>query len=463
MAVKSGSFQSMNNSDRVNEGWGIRVDWQQLDNSYKVHAVVYLEKRMYWANLNINNDRSGTLTINGTNFNLFLDGPNSWPPRVEDIYLGEGTVDVGSAKTITISAEFNMQWTLRDENVEVFSASRNITLDSIMEPPNAPHNLSFTRSDKTLNASWSHTTSSLRPRKDFEYQWETNGSWGSSKFTTSTSASMTGARGSTYRFSVRARNDAGNSGWTTSGSVTIPYLVPNIPSLSGTISETTAKLSWTVTTDSEKPIDSFRIERSANGGQSWSNPSNPSSGSRNYDNTGLTRGTTYLYRIRAQGPGGNSGWSNTVSLRPPYLPPNKPTNLTVTRTAYNNFRLEWGQTTSSDRPVSQYDIYRRSRNGTQSSGWSGWTKIATINYNSNSLQYNDSSVDLGMTYQYYIVAKNVDESTQSDNSNVLTNPSGIPVYNGSQYHIHPVYVYDGTNWVHRAVFTHNGTDWHWRA
>ncbi|MCY7865885.1 fibronectin type III domain-containing protein [Bacillus spizizenii] len=454
MAVKGGSFQSNNNSASVNEGYGIRVDWEQIDNSYKVKASVYLELRETWSDLRLTNDREGTLSINGSTSNLSLKASNYGPAKT-DLFLGSNTVDIGSAKSFTISADFQIQWNLRGENVTSFQASRQISTDSIMEAPNAPTGLSLTNpSGTSLNFSWSHSTSSLRPVDNFEVQRSVNsGSWTSVTTTTSKSVTGSGSRGSRYKYRVRARNAAGNSIWVESNAVTIPYLAPNTPSLSSGQSGTTANLSWTITTSSDRPIDNFRIERTVNGG-SWSLLTSPASGSRSYSNSGLTRGSTYKYRMRAEGPGGNSSYSGTVTERIPYLAPNKPSSVSVSRSAHNRFVLTWGQSVSSDRPVDSFDVYRSVNGGS-------FSKVANVGGSSRS--YNDDTVELGKTYQYYVVAKNVDHTTQSDNSNALTNPAGVPVSNGSSWNIHPVYEFDGANWVHRPVYLYNGSTWHWRG
>lgn len=454
MAVKSGSFQSNNNNSDVNEGWGIRVDWQQLDDSYRVKAIVYLELREYWSDLLLNNDRYGTLTINGTDFNLFLPGRNYGPARM-DIKLGEGNVDVGSAKTITISAVFNIAWNLRGYDVSVFSTSRSITLDSIMEAPNAPTNVSLTNpSGTSLSLSWSHSATTLRPVSSFEIQRSVdNGSWTAVTTTSAKSITGSGSRGSSYKYRVRARNAAGNSAWAESNTVRIPYLPPNTPTLSSGQTGTTVNLTWGITTHDDRPISKFNIQRRLSGG-TFAALTSPGSSARAYNDTGLTRGNTYQYRIEAEGPGGTSSWSNTVTERIPYLAPNKPTSVSVSRSSHTRFVLSWSQSVTSDRPVDSFDIYRSTNGGS-------FVKVGSVAGTARS--YNDDTVELGKTYQYYVRAINVDHTTNSDNSNSLTNPAGVPIYNGSAYHIRPVYVYDGKDWVHRPVYVYNGTVWHWRG
>lgn len=482
MAEKSGSIYSKYSNPRVDEGWGIRIDWEQLDDSYNVKAVVYFELRKHWSDLILTQNRSGKLTINGREFNLSLSAAN-YGPAVMDIKLGEGTVNVGSAKSITISATFDVEWNLRGYNVRQFRASGTVSLKEIIQRPNNPTNVTARLNNSnftTINISWSHSTSSLRPATEYQireqYQTYSSGGWGSwSGYTNLTSnkgnppsrsKTRTGrTKGRRYRYEVRAINKAGASDWVRSDAVLVPA-APNKPNLTLSLdssNETTVVATWTITTAANRPIENFQLQRRVRGTSTWTTvSSNIASSSRSYSNTGRTRGETYQYRIRAVGPYESGSYSDIKSIRIPYLAPNKPENLTVTRIAHNEFRLTWSQTTSSSRPVAQYDIYRRETNGTQTENWSNWTKIDTINYSS-SHSYVDRTVQIGKTYQYYIVARNEDRSTASDESNILTNPAGIPVYDGVSWQIRPVYVYDGSNWIHRAVFVYDGANWRWRA
>lgn len=70
-------------------------------------------------------------------------------------------------------------------------------------------------------------------------------------------------------------------------------------------------VSW-LAPNSGGTVSSYRVERQANFGAWVIMTSNTTSTS--YQDFSITSGTTYTYRIRAQGPGGNSDWRETAPI-----------------------------------------------------------------------------------------------------------------------------------------------------
>jgi len=131
------------------------------------------------------------------------------------------------------------------------------------------------------------------------------------------SYSNTGLSSSTpYYYRVRAYNAGGNSDFSNTASATTftPPSPPPAPSgLTATaVSASQINLTWTDNSDNE---DGFRIERKKGSGGIWSQITTVGAGVTAYSNTGLSRRTTYYYRVRAYNSGGNSNYSNQATAK----------------------------------------------------------------------------------------------------------------------------------------------------
>lgn len=93
------------------------------------------------------------------------------------------------------------------------------------------------------------------------------------------------------------------------GPVTPPPSAPTGLSATATSSSAIA-LSWT---DNANDETGFKIERSSNGGTTWSLLATLGANVTTYSNTGLPSGSTYAYRVYAYNSNGNSAYSNTAS------------------------------------------------------------------------------------------------------------------------------------------------------
>ena len=121
----------------------------------------------------------------------------------------------------------------------------------------------------------------------------------------------------TYTYRVRAYNAGGNSDYSNTASATTLTLPAKPSNLTATaVSRTQINLSWKDNSNNEK---NFAIERCR--GASCTNFALIATVAANitsYSNTGLTRNTTYRYRVRAYNQAGYSDYSNIASARTNY-------------------------------------------------------------------------------------------------------------------------------------------------
>ena len=203
------------------------------------------------------------------------------------------------------------------------------------------------------------------------------------------------AKGTTYQYKIRAIcwGPESKSHYSEVKSITIgsatptPALSLKTPSIStAALSGTTGvKLTWKKVASAEK----YYIYRSADG-KKWTTVK--STAATAYTDTGLTKGATYIYRLRAYStkarPSKYSSYSKTKSILVP-LVLSKPT-LTVTKSGIKDLKLVWKKVADAQK----YEIYRYDKNK--------WVKIKTVS--SKTLNYIDKNKKKGTTYKYRIRA-----------------------------------------------------------
>ena len=216
----------------------------------------------------------------------------------------------------------------------------DITALNAAVAPAAPSGLSASAaSSSQVNLAWIDNSSN-----ETGFKIERSGNGGSTyaqiATTTASSYSDTGlAAGTIYYYRVRAYNTAGDSSYsgaataTTQAGVTIPAAPSGLSASAASTSQ--INLAWT---DNSANETGFRVERSSNGGSTFTQVAATTANS--YSNTGLAAGTTYLYRVCAYNSAGNSAYSGSVSATT--LASSTPTVATYTfngvtvADAYNN-------------------------------------------------------------------------------------------------------------------------------
>jgi FtsP/CotA-like multicopper oxidase with cupredoxin domain/fibronectin type 3 domain-containing protein len=125
--------------------------------------------------------------------------------------------------------------------------------------------------------------------------------------------------GRTYRYRVAAVNSGGTSTFATSNLVTVPAPPPAPSGLTGSASPSGNKanvsLSWT---DNASTETGFELQRATNASFTVG-LTTTTVGANTVTNgqTGLYRGVTYFFRVRAANNGGTSAWSNVFTVVTP--------------------------------------------------------------------------------------------------------------------------------------------------
>jgi fibronectin type 3 domain-containing protein len=218
-----------------------------------------------------------------------------------------------------------------------------------------------------------------------------------------------------------------------SGTATVTIIgLPAAPTnlVASSISTSQINLSWT---DHATNSTSYSVERSTNG-TTWSViASNLAANANQFvNNSGLSSGATYYYRVRCFAGTQASPYSNTASAVATYGAPAAPSGLTATGVSASQINLSW---TDNDKSglATAYEVLR-STNGT--SGWS----VLVNNLAATAASYSDThTLSAGTTYYYEVLALN--HTTASSPSNVAfaatwptapsqpSNLTGAGVYN----------------------------------
>ncbi|MCL2068176.1 MAG: fibronectin type III domain-containing protein [Treponema sp.] len=281
------------------------------------------------------------------------------------------------------------------------------TQTGLPEIPAAPAGLTATAvSASQINLGWNSVTGAQGYRVERSTD---NSSWTqiAPSHTTTTYQDTGLSAGATYWYRVRAYNTAGNSGYSNVESATTQTGLPEIPvapaGLTATaVSASQINLGWSSVTGA----DGYRVERSADN-SNWTEIA-PSHTATTYQDTGLSAGTTYWYRVRAYNAAGDSGYSTTVSA---ITVPAAPTGLAATVASTTQINLSWNGVTGAQ----GYQVERATASG------GPWTTLAA---NNTTTTYSSTGLSAGTTYWYRVRAYNAaGDSGYSTTASAITVPA----------------------------------------
>jgi hypothetical protein len=179
-----------------------------------------------------------------------------------------------------------------------------------------------------------------------------------------------------------------------------PPTVPGAPqNLAGTGGNAKIDLIWAAPfSDGGSPINHYEIYRGTSpGGEVWVAEVGNAAG---YQDTDLTNGTTYYYKVSARNAVGEGPQSAEASATPQASPPTVPSAPTLVSATPGNAQvtLTWSAPSSNGgSQVTNYTIYRDTTSGTQ-------VFHVTVG---NVLTYIDAGLTNGTTYYYTVAAANV--------------------------------------------------------
>jgi titin len=227
---------------------------------------------------------------------------------------------------------------------------------------------------------------------------------------TDTSYTDTGLSGGTsYVYRLSASNAAGKSA--PSSNVT-GVTLPAAPTLTATpVSGTAVSLTWTTSATAT----SYRVERSANNGATWSTVASPSGTA--FTDTGVQAARNYVYRVsavNASGAGDTSAEVNVATLL------SAPTGVSTTTLSATSISLAW----TAPAGATGYKIERSTDTNT-------WTAI-TQSLSGTAAYFTNTGLTAGTDYYYRITALGTGTITSPTSTIVrgtttLAAPTGLAI------------------------------------
>lgn len=231
----------------------------------------------------------------------------------------------------------------------------------------------------------------------------------------STTATVTGLQPDTdYFFRVTATGVPINSLVSNVRSGTTLPLPPEAPDgLSITVPArpqglTELILDWADNSDNEVE---FSIERQDSANGLFNEVGVVGADVTTFTDTGLTRNTTYTYRVRASNTGGDSAYSDTASATTLPGAPGAPQNLVATVPLPDAILLQWTDASNNEEAF----LVERSIDG------AAFVEIGTAP--ANSPEFLDADLEIGKTYSYRVRARNSGGDSAYSNTASPTGPA----------------------------------------
>jgi Galactose oxidase-like, Early set domain/Bacterial Ig domain/Fibronectin type III domain len=181
------------------------------------------------------------------------------------------------------------------------------------------------------------------------------------------------------------------------------------------VSSAQISLGWAAPVDGGS-VTGYRVERCQGAGCSNFAQIGTSTGTT-YNDVGLPASTSFTFRVRADGPGGPGGYSNTATASTQAAtPPAAPTNLTATAASSSQINLSWAAS-SGGGAVTGYRVER-----CQGAGCSNFAQVGTPT----STTFADSGLLASTSYSYQVRANGPGGLSGYSNVASATTPAPPP-------------------------------------
>jgi tripartite motif-containing protein 71 len=195
------------------------------------------------------------------------------------------------------------------------------------------------------------------------------------------------------------------------------YSSPSQPTglTASAVSSSGINLSWTDASDNET---GFIVERcQGTGCGAFAVVGTAAGNATHYNDTGLTAGTAYSYRVRASNNGSKSAYSNTATATTSSATrPAAPKALAAVAGSDNQVNLSWSDQSTNE---TGFNIERCSGRFC-----SNFTRIASVG--ENAVSWSDTAVASGNSYRYRVRAYNAAGNSAYSNIASITVPAALP-------------------------------------
>ncbi|TLY01990.1 MAG: fibronectin type III domain-containing protein, partial [Thaumarchaeota archaeon] len=310
----------------------------------------------------------------------------------------------------------------------LLSATQYAHADTGLVPP--PTNLTATAvSSSEIDLSWTAPTGVGLVVSGYEIERSTNGglTWSvlvASTGSTATTYSDTGlAHTTTFTYRVHTVTAIGTSFPSDTASATTFAVAPSPPTglVATAVSSSQIGLTWTAPTDNGgSAITGYKIERSTDGGTTWSALVNTCGTSTSCSDTGLPHTTTFTYRVSAINSVGTGSPSTTASAATLAVAPSPPTGLAASASSSSQISLSWtAPTDNGGSAITGYKIERSTDGGTT------WSTLVA-NTGNTATTYSDTGLTHTTTYTYRVSAINSIGTSSASSVASATTPIAAP-------------------------------------